>query len=111
MKKRKWLWIGLIVIIVVSVLVMGNPQIRTNLFVRLYHEDIEEGLRLNAGVPADDAVLLGYESVNAWPGEHSMVEFMISGFGLGSATSYYGCYYSPDDVPLAFQNMDVKLTQ
>ena len=111
MKKRKWIWIGLIVIIVVSVLVMSNPQIRTNLFVRLYHEQIEEGLRLNAGVPADDAVLFGYESVDTWPGEHTMVEFMISGFGLGSATSYYGCYYSPDDVPLAFQNMDVKLTQ
>ena len=50
MKKRKWLWIGLIVIVVACMLVMTNPQIRTNLFVRLYHEQIEEGLKMNAGV-------------------------------------------------------------
>ena len=45
MKKWKWIWIGLAVILVVSVLLLSNPQIRTNLFVRLYHDDIEEGLR------------------------------------------------------------------
>ena len=61
MKKRKWIWIGLAVILVVSVLLLGNPQIRTNLFVWLYHDDIEEGLRMNAGVPADDVVLFGYK--------------------------------------------------
>lgn len=110
MNKRKWIWIVL-VIIVATVIVVNNPKVRTNLFVHLYHQQIEEGLRINAGVPADDAVLFGYKSVNTWPGEHSMVEFLISGSGLGSATSYYGCYYSPDDVPLAFQNMDVTLTQ
>ena len=110
MKKSKWIWIVLTAILIIAILAVSNPQIRTNIFVRLYHEQIEEGLRMNAGVPADDAVLFGYESVNTWPGEHTMVEFLISGFGLGSASSYYGCYYSPDDVPLAFQNMDVKMT-
>lgn len=61
MKKRKWIWIGLAVILVVSAILLSNPQVRTNLFVRLYHDDIEEGLRINAGVPADDAVLFGYK--------------------------------------------------
>ena len=107
MKKRKWIWIGLAVILVVSVLLLSNPQVRTNLFVRLYHDDIEEGLRINAGVPADDAVLFGYKYVNTWEGEHSMVEFLITTRG----DTYYGCYYSPDDVPLAFQNTEAELTQ
>ena len=111
MKKRKWMWIGLAAILIIAILAVSTPQIRTNIFVRLYHEQIEEGLRINAGVPAGDVVLFGYESVNTWPGEHTMVEFLISGFGLGSASSYYGCYYSPDDVPLAFQNTDAELTQ
>ena len=111
MKKRKWIWLGLAVILIVSILTVSNPQIRTNIFVRLYHEQIEKGLRMSAGVPADDVVLFGYQSVNTWRGEHTMIEFLISGFGSGSASSYYGCYYSPDDVPLAFQNMDVNLTQ
>lgn len=107
MKNRKWIWIVLAVILVAGVLIISNPQIRTNLFVRLYHDDIEEGLRMNAGVPADDVVLFGYQYVNTWEGEHSMVEFLISSRG----DTYYGCYYSPDDVPLAFQNIDTKLTQ
>lgn len=33
MKKRKWLWIGLAVILIAGVLLIHNPQIRTNLFV------------------------------------------------------------------------------
>ena len=111
MKKRKWIWIMLAVILIVGVLLINNPQIRTNLFVRIYHEKIEEGLRLNSGVPADDAVLFGYKYVNTWEGEHSMVEFLISSSGFGSETTYYGCYYSPDDVPLAFQNTETELTQ
>ena len=61
MKKRKWIWIGLAVILIAGVLMVSNPQIRTNLFVRLYHDDIEEGLLINAGVPADDVVLFGYK--------------------------------------------------
>ena len=85
----------------------SNPQIRTNLFVRIYHEQIEEGLKMHAGVPADDAVLFGYKYVNTWEGEHSMVEFLITARG----DTYYGCYYSPDDVPLAFQNTQAELTQ
>ena len=107
MKKRKWILIGLAVILIAGALMISNPQLRTNLFVRLYHNDIEEGLRINAGVPADDAVLFGYKYVNTWEGEHSRVEFVI----MSRAHTYYGCYYSPDDVPLVFQNQRANLWQ
>ena len=63
MQKRKWICIGLAAILIVGILAVNNPQIRTNIFVRLYHEQIEEGLRMNAGVPADDATLFGYKYV------------------------------------------------
>lgn len=107
MKKRKWIWIVLAVVLAVALIAVNNPQIRTNLFVRLYHVQIEEGLKMHAGVPADDATLFGYDAVNTWEGEHSMVEFVITSRG----DTYYGCYYSPDDVPLAFQNTQADLTQ
>lgn len=107
MKKRKWVWCILAALLIAALVMINVPQVRVNLFVQIYHEQIEEGLRLNAGVPADDAVLFGYKYVNTWEGEHSMVEFLISTVG----GTYYGCYYSPDDVPLAFQNTDVELTQ
>lgn len=59
------------------------------------------------GVPADDAVFFGYDAVNSWEGTHLMTEFVIMSYG----DTVYGCYYSPDDEPLAFQNDDVQLSQ
>ena len=47
----------------------------------------------------------GLETVNHWPGEHPMVEYLLPTLRPG----YYGFYYSPDDVPLAFQNAAVPL--
>lgn len=107
MKKRKRTVLCLIALLIAAWFVLARPMSRTHLFVYLYHEQIETGLELNAGVPADDAVLFGYKYVNTWEGEHPMVEFLISSCG----DTYYGCYYSPDDVPLAFQNTQAELTQ
>ena len=45
-------------------------------------------------------------AVNDWPGKHLMVEYL-----LFTGTGYYGFYYSPDDVPLAFQNAALPLTE
>ena len=51
------------------------------------------------------------ESIYFFDGEHKMVEFMIDGDGVIPPAPYYGFYYSPDDVPLAFQNINVSLTE
>lgn len=110
-KKRILIVIAIIAITVVTIAVLSMPKIRTNLFVQLYHETIEESLSNSMGVPADDAVLFGYKYVNTWEGEHSMTEFLIGASGFGSETNYYGCYYSYDDVPLAFQNLDTTLVK
>ncbi len=53
------------------------------------------------GIPAN----LGIRSFNQWTGEHEMVEFTLFAFG----DTYYGCYYSPDGVPLGFQNTQQEL--
>ena len=39
----------------------------------------------------------------------SIVQYSYSGNGIGSATKYYGFYYSPNDTPAAFQNVDCPL--
>lgn len=51
------------------------------------------------------------ESMYIFAGEHNMVEFMVDGDGLIPPAQYYGFYYSPDDVPLAFQNVKASLTE
>lgn len=106
-KKRKWIIAVIIVLIVALGSVYSIPKLRVSLFVHSYHELIEDGLAAGNGVPADDAVLFGYDYVNSWEGAHPMTEFVIMTYG----DTYYGCYYSPDDVPLAFQNTDVEVTQ
>ncbi len=104
-KKLKWILVVVAAVIVLSAVLLNSPQFRTKLFVGLYADDVEHGLSIGAGVPADDAVFLGYKSINSWEGEHGMTEFII----IARGDTYYGCYYSPDDVPLAFQNVDVEL--
>lgn len=83
------------------------PKLRTVLFVKMYYELIEENLKAGNGVPAEEAVFLGYKYVNSWDGSYPMTEFVIMTYG----DTYYGCYYSPDDVPLAFQNTEATLKQ
>ena len=92
--------------IICSICVYTVPALRVGTFVKLYHEQIENALTVGHGVPADEAVILGYKAVNSWNAEHPMTEFVIMNVG----GAYYGCYFSPDDVPLAFQNTDAILT-
>ena len=107
---KKGMKIGITVLVCALLLsglsIYSVPQLRVSLFVNTYHTLIEDGLKAGNGVPADDAVILGYEAVNSWERTHPMTEFIIMSWG----NRYYGCYYSPDDVPLAFQNTDVELT-
>ena len=111
MKKKKiiiMVAVTLVCILLVSAIsIYTVPKLRVSLFVHFYHDLIEDSLAAGHGVPADDAMLLGYDTVNTWDGDHTMTEFVIMSWG----NTYYGCYYSPDDVPLAFQNTDVELTQ
>lgn len=84
------------VVFLATVFSYASPKLRASLFVRAYHDLIEESLAAGNGVPADDAVLFGYKYVNSWDAEHPMTEFLIMSWG----DTYFGCYYSPDDVPL-----------
>lgn len=107
MKKKKIMIAVVIILLIAIASVCFIPKVRVSLFVHSYHELIEEALADGNGVPADDAVFFGYDAVNSWEGTHPMTEFVIMSFG----DKHYGCYYSPDDKPLAFQNVDTELSQ
>ncbi len=98
--KRKWIVCAVIVLLMAVTVLLSMPRFRAELFVSLYREKIEQGF-----VPAPDAVFLGYQSANRWEGVHPMTEFIL--FTRGD--TYYGVYYSPEDVPLGFQNVTVEL--
>lgn len=56
-------------------------------------------------VPAE----FGGKEVRTWSEEHLMYEFIL-GYGIGDR-QYWGVYYSPDGVPLPFQNAGYPLTE
>lgn len=107
MKKRHMVLLAAVLVLAVVFFYSSNPLRHTKTFVSMYGGQIEKHIQAGDSVPED----LGCLDVNIWQGEHPMMEFMLSGWGIGSGTRYYGCYYSPDDVPLAFQNYGTALTQ
>ena len=109
LRKKTFIIFAAAAIALVSIIKLSDPMLRAKAFVAVYGDRIEtacaDRLVEPDGIPAVD--------IDLYHGryEHEMVEFMLGGRGLAPSSTYYGCYYSPDDVPLAFQNMDVKLTQ
>jgi hypothetical protein len=102
--KSKSLFVGLILTLTMII----------SLFAGVIIFSPKQTLEVSAAEPGSSATLKGFDSFtitgdgnNTWEGEHSMVEFLVTTRG----DTYYGCYYSPDDVPLAFQNTAAELTQ
>lgn len=80
------------------------PERRAARFVARYSEAFSEQVSGGQVIPST------WEGVpiSVWSGEHPQYEVVL-GHGFGDA-QYWGVYYSPDDVPLPFQNADVALS-
>lgn len=107
MKRKYMILLVAVLVLVVLFFYRTNPLRHAQMFVSMYADQIEKSIQAGEGVPED----LGCLEVNTWDGAHPMMEFTLSGWGIGSDIRYYGCYYSPEDVPLPFQKADVPLTQ
>jgi len=107
MKKSKIISAVILGLVAALVCLFCVPQIRVRLFAYAYHEQIEEGIAENEGVPGDDVVIGGYKYVNTWSDDPWMTEFVLLKYGK----YYYGCYYSPEDVPFSFQNITDNLNE
>lgn len=102
MKFRKALCAVLAVAFIFTVFYFAVPQLRVRLFVEWYDNSIEHGYETQSGLPGG----MVFKTSNIWSSdEHDMLELVLFEYGDTS----YGCYYSPDDVPLPFQNMDVEI--
>lgn len=82
-------------------ILLADTELRVKLFVAEHGKEIMSSYQNWGSVPAD----IGYKYFNVWEGSHDMLEFIL--FTRGD--TYYGCYYSFDDVPLAFQNTDIEM--
>jgi len=97
----------------------SSPVLRVRAFLWTYQKDLEQRIQEAGSVGEVEGqffsdpmpALCGIKKFDVWPGNQDMIEFHLFGKGAGGQTSYYGCYYSWEDVPLAYQNADVTLTQ
>lgn len=104
--KKKLIAASLICVCLMGAGWFFSPKIRANVFVALHDTTVEDAYQ--AGIYPDK---IGHWVPHKQFREHPIVEFTLFSFGLAPGTSYYGCYYSPDDVPVPFQHVNVPLSQ
>lgn len=102
-KRRILLGTGICIALIVVLLLFNTPERRIARFAGRYGDMLQTRIEAGEGIPER----IGIRAWNTWAGEHEMWEFLLNSHGSG----YYGCYYSVDDVPLAFQNTEESLEQ
>lgn len=99
MLRRHWLAAAVLVVLAVcGAAYMARPRLQAERFVTQHGMELEEQIQTEGIFPEDLDVTL-------WDGEHPMAEVILFAWG----DTYYGCYYSPDGVPLPFQNTGLPL--
>lgn len=112
MKRKKYISIGIIVLIVICLssyffFFRKNSKFYVYQYVKQSHVGLEQFAenRLKENDNTEQKKYHGWD-VSSYD-TTNMVEFIVSDFGIGSSTTYKGFYYSPDDEPLGFQGTDV----
>lgn len=97
--RRHWLAAAVLVVLAVcGAAYMARPRLQAERFVTQHGAELEEQIQTGGALLKDMDVTL-------WDGEHPMAEVILFAWG----GTYYGCYYSPDGVPLPFQNTGLPL--
>lgn len=109
MKKKKRIVTIILWLAALAVLfIWSSPEQKVDRFVVKNAEVLEEslGTDLSGGYPGG----LGIQYYNCWGEDsgHPIGEFCF-GPSILHGRQYYGCYYSPDDVPRGFQSVEVTL--
>ena len=116
--KKRWYLILICLIAILAVWFMMNPKYRVGLFVDVHGDALEKQIFVENPDHGDSTrdtyspivpSYMGIRNFNTWEGEHDIIEFSLFASGFGSETAYYGCYYSFDNVPVAFQNAPYDL--
>ena len=111
MKRSVWILVGIGAVLIVTVFFFAQDEQKKVTDFVITHKAELESIALNyLGGDETTVKYRGAEVDAVYAGEYPMVQFYYSGSGLAPSTTYYGFYYSSDDVPAAFQNVEVELT-
>lgn len=107
----------LVIVLILIAWILNAPANKAKLVLNLWHDDFEaNSISALQNSNADDKLhgvrLDGvFKSQADGNDEAGIVQYMVKAYGLPSAGTYYGFYYSPDDEPAAYQNIDCRLME
>jgi len=116
MRKIKKKTVIKILIVVGAILFLkwySNPERRIFAMVdrNLEKYEIAAQQMLNGEISASGVKAPGVRDVDVIMGDHIVVDFFVTGYGLAPSGGYYGFYYSPEDLPMVYMDEMAKLTE
>lgn len=116
-KTRMFILVVIAIVIILAACIINMPANKSKLVLNLWHDDFEaNSISALQNSNADDKLhgvkLDGiFKSQASESDETGIVQYTVNAYGLPSAGAYYGFYYSPDDEPAAYQNIDCRLKE
>lgn len=116
-KTRMFILVVIAIVIILAACIINMPANKAKLVLNLWHDDFEaNSISALQNRNADDKLhgvkLDGiFKSQASESDETGIVQYTVNAHGLPSAGAYYGFYYSPDDEPAAYQNIDCRLKE
>lgn len=107
----------LVIVLILIAWILNAPANKSKLVLNLWHDDFEaNSISALQNCNAEDKLhgvrLEGiFKSQASESDETGIVQYTVNAYGLPSAGAYYGFYYSPDDEPAAYQNIDCRLKE
>ena len=107
----------LVIVLILIAWILNAPANKAKLVLNLWHDDFEaNSISALQNSNADDKLhgvkLDGVFKSQAFGNDEAgIVQYRVKAHGLPSAGTYYGFYYSPDDEPAAYQNIDCRLME
>ena len=115
--RKRIIVILLVIVLILIAWILNAPANKSKLVLNLWHDDFEaNSISALQNSNADDKLhgvrLDGvFKSQASESDETGIVQYTVNAYGLPSAGTYYGFYYSPDDEPAAYQNIDCRLME
>ena len=116
-KTRMFILVVIAIVIILAACIINMPANKAKLVLNLWHDDFEaNSISALQNSNADDKLhgvkLDGiFKSQASESDETGIVQYTVNAYGLPPAGAYYGFYYSPDDEPAAYQNIDCRLKE
>ena len=111
-KKRVVISVLIVLVIIAVSCILNVPANKTKIVLNIWGDEFKENsiqaLENESAKERMHGVILDGVFEDS---ENEIVQYTVKDFGLPSAGAYYGFYYSPNDVPVAFQNVHCTLKE